>query len=133
MIFILSCIYYALWKQHSSYRDEPNGVVIERFRAEPGQRVQKDTISIQIVAQMDELFGIDGQARQEGLSQIEHHVLRLGKSKPLLEQIKAAIQAARTGQHRPSTDLHPPRSPCSSGLDRHQNGWLPQPDGIRSP
>ena len=57
----------------------------------------KDTTSIQIVAQMDELFGIDAQARQEGLSQIDRHVLRLDKSKPLLEQIKAAIQAARTG------------------------------------
>ena len=57
----------------------------------------KDTTSIQIVAQMDELFGIDARARQEGLSQIDRHVLRLQKSKPLLEQIKAAIQAARTG------------------------------------
>jgi hypothetical protein len=54
------------------------------------------TTSIQIVAQMDELFAIDAQARQEGLSQIDRHVLRLEKSKPLLEQIKAAIQAART-------------------------------------
>jgi transposase len=56
----------------------------------------KDTTSIQIVAQMDELFGIDAQARQEGLSQIDRHVVRLQKSKPLLEQIKAAIQATRT-------------------------------------
>jgi Transposase IS66 family len=45
---------------------------------------------------MDELFGIDAQARQEGLSQIDRHLLRLEKSKPLLEQIKAAIQATRT-------------------------------------
>jgi transposase len=57
----------------------------------------KDTTSIQIVAQMDELFAIDAQARQEGSSQIDRHVLRLEKSQPLLEQIKAAIQAARTG------------------------------------
>jgi hypothetical protein len=49
------------------------------------------------VAQVDELFGIDAQARQKGLSQIDRHVLRLEKSKLLLEQIKAAIQAARTG------------------------------------
>src|ERR1700730_13224207 len=46
---------------------------------------------------MDELFAIDARARQEALSQIDRHVLRLEKSKPLLEQIKAAIQAARTG------------------------------------
>jgi hypothetical protein len=57
----------------------------------------KDTISIQIVAQMDELFAIDARARQEGLSQIDRHALRLDKGQPLLEQIKAAIQAARTG------------------------------------
>jgi transposase len=39
---------------------------------------------------------ISALARQEGLSQIDRHVVRLQKSKPLLEQIKAAIQAART-------------------------------------
>src|SRR5438132_6461674 len=55
----------------------------------------KDQTSIQIVAQMNELFAIDAQARQEGLSQIDRHLLRLEKSKPLLEQIKAGIQAAR--------------------------------------
>src|SRR3981081_4266600 len=36
------------------------------------------------------------QAPQEVLSLIDRHVLRLQKSKPLLEQIKAAIQATRT-------------------------------------
>ncbi len=56
----------------------------------------KDQTSIQIVAQMDELFAIDAQARQEGLSPMNRHVLRLEKAKPLLEQIKAAIQAARS-------------------------------------
>jgi len=40
---------------------------------------------------------IDAQARHEGLSQIDRHVLRLEKTKPLLEQIKASIQAARIG------------------------------------
>jgi transposase len=57
----------------------------------------KDTTSIQVVAQMDELFGIDAQARQEGLNQIDRQVLRLDKSKPLLAEIKTSIQAARTG------------------------------------
>ncbi len=46
---------------------------------------------------MDELFVIDAQARQEGLNQSDRHVLRLEKSRPLLEQIKAEIQAARVG------------------------------------
>jgi transposase len=57
----------------------------------------KDQTSIRIVAQLNELFAIDAQAREEGLSQIDRHVLRLEKAKPLLEQIKAAIQAARAG------------------------------------
>ena len=55
----------------------------------------KDQTSIQIVAQMNELFAIDAKARDEGLSQIDRHLLRLEKSKPLLDQIKAAIEAAR--------------------------------------
>ena len=46
---------------------------------------------------MDELFAIDAQARHEGLSQSDRHVLRLEKSKPLLEQVKASIQAGRIG------------------------------------
>jgi transposase len=57
----------------------------------------KDQTSIRIVAQLNELFAIDAQAREEVLSQIDRHVLRLEKARPLLEQIKAAIQAARAG------------------------------------
>jgi transposase len=55
----------------------------------------KDQTSIRIVDQINELFAIDAEARQEGLSPMERHVLRLEKAKPLLEQIKVAIQAAR--------------------------------------
>jgi transposase len=55
----------------------------------------KDQSSIRIVALMNELFAIDAQARQEGLSPMDRHVLRLEKAKPLLEQIQGAIQAAR--------------------------------------
>jgi transposase len=57
----------------------------------------KDQTSIRIVAQMNELFAIDAQAGQEGLSQSDRHLLRLEKSKPLLEQLQATIQAARAG------------------------------------
>jgi transposase len=55
----------------------------------------KDQSAIGIVAQMDELFAIDGQAREQGLTQHDRQVLRLEKAKPMLEQIKAAIVAAR--------------------------------------
>jgi hypothetical protein len=44
---------------------------------------------------MDELFAIDGRAREQGLTQHDRQVLRLEKAGPMLEQIKAAIVAAR--------------------------------------
>jgi transposase len=52
------------------------------------------------VAQINELFALDGH---EGLSQIDRQKVRLEKSKPLLEQIKKAIQAARTNALPKST------------------------------
>src|SRR5215469_8391312 len=55
----------------------------------------KDQTSIRIVAQIDELFAIDEKARKENLTPSDRHALRLEKAKPLLEQIKAAVQAAR--------------------------------------
>ena len=55
----------------------------------------KDQSSIGIVTQMDELFAIDGRAREQGLTQHDRQVLRLEKAGPKLEQIKAAIVAAR--------------------------------------
>jgi transposase len=53
-----------------------------------------DQTSIRIVAQMDELFAIDAQARQKDLSLMDRHVLRLEKAKPLLEQINTARAGA---------------------------------------
>ena len=41
-------------------------------------------------------FGIDAQARDQGLSLQDRQLLRLEKSKPLLEQIKIQIQTARS-------------------------------------
>jgi len=41
-------------------------------------------------------FGIDAQARDQGLSQQDRQLLRLEKSKRLLEQIKTQIQTARS-------------------------------------
>jgi hypothetical protein len=46
---------------------------------------------------MDELFAIDElKARNESLNRSDRHLLRLEKAKPLLEQIKTAIQTARS-------------------------------------
>jgi transposase len=55
----------------------------------------KDQIAIGIVAQMDQLFAIDAQARAQKLTQSDRHLLRQQKARPLMEQIKAAIEAAR--------------------------------------
>ena len=55
----------------------------------------RDQTSIRIVALMDELFAIDEKARKENLNPSDRHLLRQEKAKPLLDQIKAAIQAAR--------------------------------------
>ena len=49
------------------------------------------------MAQMDRLFEIDAQAREEALSREDRHSLRLEESKPLLDNIKAQIEAARSG------------------------------------
>jgi transposase len=57
----------------------------------------KDQSAIRILAQIDELFAVDAQARNQGLSQEDRQLLRLEKSKPLLEQIKAQVQTARSG------------------------------------
>ena len=56
-----------------------------------------DQRAIGIVAQMDRLFEIEAQARQETLSPEDRHSLRLEKSRPLLETIKSQIEAARSG------------------------------------
>lgn len=53
---------------------------------------------------MDQLFAIDAQARAQKLTQSDRHLLGQQKARPLLEQIKEAIEAARV-QALPSSDL----------------------------
>jgi transposase len=57
----------------------------------------EDLTSIRLVARMDALFAVDAEARDGALSQEARHALRLQKSQPLLEQIKAEVEAARAG------------------------------------
>jgi len=54
-----------------------------------------DVGAIGIVAQMDKLFAIDAQARQEGLNQTARHALRQQQAPPVLDEIKARIEAVR--------------------------------------
>jgi len=53
-------------------------------------------VAVAIVARMDQLFAIDAQARREGLDQAARHTLRQQHAPPLLEEIKARIEGARS-------------------------------------
>jgi hypothetical protein len=63
----------------------------------------KDQLAIGIVAQIDELFEIENQARQGALSPEARLALRLEKSKPLIKEIKSQIEAARSAALPKST------------------------------
>src|ERR1022692_5176914 len=49
-----------------------------------------------IVAQIDELFAIDAEARRQRLGLEARHALRQEQSRPLLDGIRKQIEAART-------------------------------------
>jgi transposase len=55
-----------------------------------------DRAALALVATIDELFGIDAQARELHLSLAERDQLRQQKARPILESIKSQIQAARS-------------------------------------
>ena len=48
-----------------------------------------------MVARIDDLFGIDAQARELNLDHAERHALRLERAQPLLEVIREEVEAAR--------------------------------------
>jgi hypothetical protein len=56
-----------------------------------------DPVASPIVARISELFAVDGEAREQGLSVEARHGLRQQKAPELLEKIKAAIEAAKPG------------------------------------
>lgn len=55
----------------------------------------QDPMATPIVAQMDELFAIDAEARHQGLSLAARHALRQEKARPLLDGIRKQIETAR--------------------------------------
>ena len=63
---------------------------------EAAQLNPKDTVAVAIVARIDQLFAIDAQARREGLDPVARHTLRQQQAPPLLEEVKARIEAARS-------------------------------------
>jgi transposase len=71
----------------------------------------KDQSAIGIVAQIDKLFKVDRQPRDQGLTTEARHALRIVNSEPLLEEIRSRIEAAR-GPHYPRAfRLRPPIIP----------------------
>lgn len=63
---------------------------------EAAQLNPQDATAVAIVAQIDQLFAIDAHARREGLDPAARHTLRQQQAPPLLEAIKARIEAARS-------------------------------------
>ena len=57
----------------------------------------RDPVATPIVTQINELFAVDGEAREQGLSVEARHRLRQQKAPELLEKIKAAMEAAKPG------------------------------------
>jgi hypothetical protein len=54
-----------------------------------------DADATRIVRLIDELFGIDAQARVQNLDHAARHALRLDRAKPLVEAIHGKVKAAR--------------------------------------
>jgi transposase len=54
-----------------------------------------DVAATCMVARIDDLFGIDAQARELNLDHAARHALRLERAKPLLEIIRGEVEAAR--------------------------------------
>jgi transposase len=55
---------------------------------------KQDVVSTRIVAQMAKLFAIDAQARDENMDYAGRHALRVKQAPPLLDEIRAQIEAA---------------------------------------
>jgi hypothetical protein len=68
----------------------------ERYFSEAAQLNPKDPVATPIVAQIDELFAIDAEARRQRLGLEARHALRQEQSRPLLDGIRKQIEAARS-------------------------------------
>jgi transposase len=68
----------------------------ERYFSEAVQLNPQDPMATAIVAQIDELFAIDAEARRQALSLEARHALRQEQSRPLLDGIRQQIETARS-------------------------------------
>jgi transposase len=62
---------------------------------EAAQLNPSDAAATRLVARIDDLFGIDAQAREQNLDHAARHTLRLERAKPLLAVIRGEVEAAR--------------------------------------
>ena len=62
---------------------------------EAAQLNPSDAAATRIVRLIDDLFGIDAQAREQNLDHTERQALRLERAKPLVEIIRGEVEAAR--------------------------------------
>jgi hypothetical protein len=56
----------------------------------------RDPVTTPIVAQMDELFAVDAEARGKTLTIAARHIWRQKTAKPLLDDIRSKIDAAQS-------------------------------------
>jgi transposase len=56
----------------------------------------RDPVATPIVAQMDELFAVDAEARRGALTSAARHIRRQETAKPLLDDIRSKIDAAQS-------------------------------------
>ena len=68
---------------------------VERYFAEILQLNPQDAVATPIVKRIDELFALDANARQQGLSLESRHALRQQKARPLLDSIRHQVEAAQ--------------------------------------
>ena len=68
----------------------------ERYFSDAVQLSPQDRMATAIVARIDELFAIDAEARRQGLNVEARHALRQQQSRPLLDEIRKQIEAARS-------------------------------------
>jgi transposase len=69
---------------------------VERYFSDVLQLNPNDPVATPIAACIHELFAVDAEARQGGLSPEARHILRQEKAKPLLDTIHPQIETART-------------------------------------
>ncbi len=55
----------------------------------------EDRVAAQLVGRINELFAIDAEAREAGMSHEQRHVLRQQRSRPLLDVMKTELETAR--------------------------------------